>query len=72
MLIEAVLDTTVHGPEVYTDFLLETDNEGQADSGDGQKCSATNYQRIAACGSEVSSIHCKNFNQYVWLSSVNT
>jgi len=49
LLIEAVMDTAVHGPEVDTAYLLETED---TDGGGGQKLPF--YQDIASCNIEVS------------------
>jgi len=54
MLIEAVMDTAVHGPEVDTVYLLETESGEDTDGGGGQKLPF--YQDIASCNIEVSTV----------------
>ena len=54
MLIEAVMDTAVHGPEVDTAYLLETESGEDTDGEGGQKLPF--YQDIASCNIEVSTV----------------
>jgi len=56
MLIEAVMDTAVHGPEVDTAYLLETESGEDTDDGGGQKLPF--YQDIANSNIEVSTMMC--------------